>query len=162
MKYWNTQEWIKSWSYSSCHSLHWDQDIIHKHINPKVLLPFLKGKAFSMCGFFFPNYEIKPPSSNPDILLPLAYLHVPCGTLYWWLWKSFAENMDTFFQQQIYLLLICSTKVLLLQKLTICYNKIKLLTFFIVSKNSVVLLSMTWILKAHFIPSVHKPSFHSS
>lgn len=96
-----------------------------------------------MCGFFFPNYEIKPPSSNPDILLPLAYLHVPCGTLYWWLWKSFAENMDTFFQQQIYLLLICSTKVLLLQKLTICYNKIKLLTFFIVSKNSVVLLSMT-------------------
>lgn len=31
-----------------------------------------------MCGFFFPNYEIKPPSSNPDILLPLAYLHVPC------------------------------------------------------------------------------------
>lgn len=34
-----------------------------------------------MCDFPPPNYEIKTPSSNPDILLPLAYVHVPCGHL---------------------------------------------------------------------------------
>lgn len=65
------------------------------------------------------------------------------GTLYWWLWKYFAEDIDTSFQQQIHLLLIHSNKVLLLQKLTVCYKEIKLLTFFIVSKISVVHLSMT-------------------
>lgn len=58
-----------------------------------------------------------------------------------------------FFQQEMYLLLLHSNKVLLSQKLTICYIEIKLLTFFIVCKNNIVLLSVTWILKAHFIPS---------
>lgn len=80
------------------------QDIIHKCVSPKVFLSFSKGKKkgkHSVCVpfFFSPNYEIKTPSSNPDSLLPLELstsMYHKC-TSYWQLWKSPAENTDTFF-----------------------------------------------------------------